>query len=193
MTASYHIEHNDFGVVVRGEVPLDELLTLTKKWKKQGLTRMVLGVASALNASFAVTSPDKEQAWLDHVKESAKLHANGDPEREWLLGPDTGTSSLTIFYALTKRHADDEREVPLRDPSTPRDPDDFGRCRRLLKKFPEWRARMPEVADRYPEWRPLVRDWDKLDALYEEEVPNDKGKAPKLYEAMKACRAEVGP
>jgi len=52
---------------------------------------------------------------------------------------------------------------------------------------------MPEVADRYPEWRPLVRDWDKLDALYEEEVPNDKGKAPKLYEAMKACRAEVGP
>ena len=92
MTASYHIEHNDFGVLVRGEVPLDELLTLMKTWKKQGLTRMVLGVASALNASFAVTSPDKEQAWLDHVKESAKLHANGDPEREWLLGPDTGTS-----------------------------------------------------------------------------------------------------
>jgi hypothetical protein len=139
-------------------------------------------------------SPDKEQAWLDHVKDSAKLHANGDPEREWLFGPDTGTSSLTIFSVLSKKHSYEAlKKMNPYDPDIPYDPDDFGRCRRLLKKFPEWRARMPEVADRYPEWRPLVRDWDKLDALYEEEVPNDKGKAPKLYEAMKACRAEVGP
>ena len=51
---------------------------------------------------------------------------------------------------------------------TPSDPDDFGRCYRLLAKFPEWRQRMPEVAAQYPKWGPMVAAWDELTELYEQ-------------------------
>ena len=77
---------------------------------------------------------------------------------EWLLGDDTGTSSQTILAVMTGSKIECV-DVPL-------DRADFGRCHRLLVHFPEWRARLPEVANRYPEWAPLVRDWDALTALY---------------------------
>jgi hypothetical protein len=100
--------------------------------------------------------------------------------REWLQGPDTGYSSKTICRVAigdTPEH-----------PSTPMDPSDFGRCHRLLKLFPWMRAKLPAVADGYPAWGPLVREWDTLTALYEEELPS--GTAPKLCARMKELRAE---
>ena len=45
-----------------------------------------------------------------------------------------------------------------------------------------------EVAAQYPMWGPLVRDWDRLTALYTEELPH--GVAPKLYEAIRALVQE---
>jgi hypothetical protein len=101
---------------------------------------------------------------------------------EWLRGHDTGTSSLTIYTVMTGQMVD-RTGYPL-------DPDDLGRCYRLLKLFPAWRPRMPEVAAKFKEWGPLVREWDKLIALYEEELPS--GFAPKCYAAMKACLKEAG-
>jgi hypothetical protein len=81
----------------------------------------------------------------------------------WLSNGDTGISSLTIWSVMTGR--------PVRQsyfyPDVPQDPDDFGRCYRLLAVMPSWRERLPEVAAKYPEWRPLVDAWDELTALYE--------------------------
>jgi hypothetical protein len=94
---------------------------------------------------------------------------------DWLRGRDTGTSSLTILDVLAG-YATDRYDVP-------RDPDDFGRCYRLLHLFPQFQARLPEVAARFPEWKPLVERWAELEALYEEELPNRT--APKLYALMK--------
>jgi hypothetical protein len=100
---------------------------------------------------------------------------------EWLKSWDTGQSSLTIWNVMMGR--------PTSRPEVPRDPSDFGRCHRLLKAFPEWRARLAELAQ-FPIWQPLVDAWPRLEALYEEEVSSGEGSAPKLWEAMKviACR-----
>jgi hypothetical protein len=77
------------------------------------------------------------------------------------MGDDTGISSVAICATMTgSRHG---RVGSCR----PHDPSDFGRCYRLLARFPEWRGRMPEVAARFPEWGPLVAIWDELTIMYE--------------------------
>lgn len=70
----------------------------------------------------------------------------------------------------------------------PHDPSDFGRCYRLLKAFPRWRENLPLMAEVKPEWRKLIAAWSDLEKLYEEEIPDGTGAAPKLYAAMKALR-----
>jgi hypothetical protein len=76
----------------------------------------------------------------------------------WLMGGDTGISSETILAVMVG--------APFHGAGVPHDADDFGRCHRLLQRFPEWRARLGEVAERYPIWGPLVREWDALTDLY---------------------------
>lgn len=99
---------------------------------------------------------------------------------EWLLSGDTGISSKTILSVMTGS----AMSGPFR-PDIPYDPSDFGRCYRLLQKFPEWRERLPEVAATYPIWGPMVAAWDELTKLYEQELENEDGKAPMLYARMK--------
>lgn len=94
----------------------------------------------------------------------------------WFNGRDTGTSSLTIYSVFMHRASPHNRY------DAPRDPNDFGRCYRLLHLMPAWRPRLAEVAARYPIWGPMVDRWDELVALYEEELPS--GKAPRLYKLM---------
>jgi hypothetical protein len=77
---------------------------------------------------------------------------------EWLLSDDTCMSSKTICAVMTG--------TKYADPDVPYDAGDFGRCYRLLELFPEWRARLPEVAAKHPKWGPLVSAWDELTALY---------------------------
>jgi hypothetical protein len=67
----------------------------------------------------------------------------------------------------------------------PYDPDDFGRCYRLLALAPEWRARIAEMAAYGDEWAALSAAWDELTALYEAEAPSHTGTAPKLYFRMR--------
>lgn len=97
----------------------------------------------------------------------------------WLGGCDTGTSSLTIFEVMTGHP-----QSSARGHSNPWDPDDFGRCYRLLKIVPEWRGRLAEVAHRFPRWAPFVAHWSEMERLYEEEIPNHLGRAPKLWKLM---------
>ena len=72
-----------------------------------------------------------------------------------------------------------EPDDPQGKHGVPLDPVDFGRCYRLLEVEPSWRAQLWKVSDVHPEWRPLVDNWAKLEALYEEELPT--GRAPKLF------------
>ena len=77
----------------------------------------------------------------------------------WLLGEHTGVSSKTIAAVMLG--------LKIGWPGEPADPGDFGRCHSLLLEFPEWRARLGEVAARYPRWKGLVANWGELERMYE--------------------------
>lgn len=62
--------------------------------------------------------------------------------------------------------------VDVRDPMPPDGCWEFGHCHRLLKLFPAWRRR-------------LVRDWTKLERLYEQR-PGERNQ--RLYDAMNRAR-----
>ncbi len=93
----------------------------------------------------------------------------------WLSNGDTGLSSKVIWHRMTGR--------PNRDNSYPLDPSDFGRCYRLLKIMPSWRARIAEMGDVSAVWKRLAESWEELTALYERELPS--GRCPALYDRMK--------
>jgi hypothetical protein len=115
----------------------------------------------------------------------------GDGDAEgWVGNGDTGTSSLTIWAVLMRRVS------PHGHMDIPYDPDDFGRCYRLLKVMPSWRERLAEVAAVCPQWAPFVEAWGELTALYEDELENGpvtKGvrMAPRLYARMRELRGRA--
>ena len=103
----------------------------------------------------------------------------GDP-LAWIAGGDTGKSSKTIWYVMMGRKLSGPFGADV-----PYDPSDFGRCSRLLALMPAWRDRLSEVASKYPAWSKLVANWDKIQALYDEELPS--GTAPKCYDLIQKC------
>jgi hypothetical protein len=50
--------------------------------------------------------------------------------------------------------------------SVPSDAGDFGRCSRLLARFPEWRANLVRVAEAYPDtkWPAIIARWDEVES-----------------------------
>lgn len=147
----------------------------------------------AMPASINVLSAMAEGFARDH--RSCKPHKDGAPcphcekrghdpdhcpqltrpqsEVEWWHGTDTGLSSKCIW--LHMRGGTERKDHPL-------DPDDFGRCYRLLKLFPAWRKRIREMGEVSPQWRRLAKHWRELERLYEQELPT--GTAPRLYARM---------
>ena len=114
---------------------------------------------------------------LGHTAEehAARLKSAED----WLASGDTGTSSRAICKHMMAVSAGRNLSG-----THPWDLSDFGRCHRLLKLFPAWRARIAEMA-RYASWVGLAGAWDELEALYVEEITNESGMAPKLYARMR--------
>lgn len=94
----------------------------------------------------------------------------------WLEHGDRGVSSETIFSAfrggISPLHA-----------AIPYDPDDFGRCKRLLDLMPEWRADLNRVSALYPWFKPMIDQWDEIERLYILEEPT--GSAPQCYDFMR--------
>jgi len=104
---------------------------------------------------------------------------------KWVVSEDTGISSRTIWAVMMNAVVGDT-DYNFRY-GTPRDPDDFGRCYRLLERFPEWKTRLGEVANIFPRWTGLVREWDTLTKLYEESGHNY---SDKLYNLMQQLNDE---
>jgi hypothetical protein len=104
--------------------------------------------------------------------------------QKWLAGRDTGTSSLTIYAVMMNTPSPHERY------DIPHDPDDFGRCYRVLALFPEWKPRLGEVAVRFPIWVPFVREWDKLTEMYETALASKSNHAKEMYNFMQELRKE---
>jgi hypothetical protein len=99
---------------------------------------------------------------------------------DWLGCGDDGTSSAAIWSVMMGR--------PPRSIDPPHDPDDFGRCSRLLAApwALGWRARLPEMGKLSPVWAAIAARWAEMEALFAEEYPTGQG--PKLYALMKSLR-----
>lgn len=103
---------------------------------------------------------------------------------EWIVGDDTGVSSKAIWA-----HMMGTKPESWCFGNHPHDPDDFGRCYRLLCRIPEWRQRIGEMATLGPEWDALSAAWDELEALWEREigpgVERRYGSAPEICMRMR--------
>ena len=136
--------------------------------------------AKAFTASHRECEPDPR---VTEEEERKRVEATKSPDA-WRRGPDTGISSITIWSVMTGR----PHGLAGFGPDVPHDPADFGRCHRLLQAFPEWRVRLGEVVVRYPAWGPMIREWDRMTALYEREIQRQDGMAPELYELMQSLQ-----
>jgi hypothetical protein len=155
---NYTMEVMDSGIVIRGPSPMDQMKTIEKMAKAAGFDQLDIGLGQALGATLVITNAKGSASLRAEVETANKGKSKEDA---WICGYDTGTSSKTIFAVMRgtePNHAD-----------MPYDPDDFGRCYRLLALIPEWRLRLGEVAAKYPRWTGLIDNWGKLTELYEAE------------------------
>lgn len=81
----------------------------------------------------------------------------------WLLGGDTGASSKSMLAIAIG--------YPMEYLSLPRDGGDFGRCYRLIKRFPEL---MENIRDNLSgldqEWKNFIKAWDEISEQYERHI-----------------------
>lgn len=54
----------------------------------------------------------------------------------------------------------------------PYDYEDFGRCYRLLKHYPQWYDRISEMKHVSKEWEIISDNWNELTKLYEDYLTN---------------------
>src|ERR1022692_2028831 len=128
----------------------------------------VLGIAHHYNHSghrlnyvvAAICTPATVGAWLNEIDDSLK---DCEPQERWWWGTDVGTSSAAMFAALCDSGSMRLRAAQMGQGHVPCDADDFGRCKRLIDAFPEWRSRLDEVAAKYPNtaWPAIIARWDE--------------------------------
>ena len=104
----------------------------------------------------------------------------------WLLNEDTGLSSLALCAAALGAEVNDKMGRDY-----PRDPSDFRRCVDFLIIFSPITRNLilRRVAKSSPQWDGLVKVWEQLWDLYEEESAQDN--VLKLYDAMRAAYGKV--
>jgi len=107
---------------------------------------------------------------------------------QWIINGRVGTSSKTIWAVMMDAILPSRKHS--RDYSVPHDPDDFSRCWKLLVFFPEWKERLLEVAKVFPAWVGFVREWDKLTAMYEALLAEDKHYSREMYDFMQTLEKE---
>lgn len=101
--------------------------------------------------------------------------------KAWLDSDDVGASSEYMAWALS----DSDQQVLFwgRNPPSlayPHDPDDLGRCIRLIEAVPEFGGKIPEMSHRGKEWLAVTSNWADWVEMYNAE---DDG----LYDAMQAA------
>lgn len=163
----FAIKRYPLGVaIIARSIPANDVSSIME-FACKGLrnAHMFPGIARAIGAWAVVATPENGQKWRDELSK----------KEDWLKSGDTGISSETIHWVL-------HGGFYLAHFGIPYDPDDFGRCYRLLKRFPEYRARLPEVAEKFPAWEPLVREWDRMTEIYERDLPT--GKSEELFKLI---------
>lgn len=92
----------------------------------------------------------------------------------WLASDDVRMSSKFMASVLSGQfHA--EFAIPY-------DPEDLGRCLRMIQAAPELTPRIDEMRKHGPMWTAVADKWDRWTAMINEE------QYQALYEEMRACR-----
>jgi hypothetical protein len=117
---------------------------------------------------------------------------------EWIVNGEVGISSQTLWsYFMGVREAKNRNSFGI-----PHDTDDWQRCYKLLKLFPEWRARIAEVGQWDGRWKPLVDKWPELENLWESSTLDDAWKSTRkltaterkvsdtMYRIIKQCERD---
>jgi len=107
----------------------------------------------------------------------------------WLANGETGESSKTMAFKLLG--------IPNGYKAHPYDPSDFKRCLKLVLAVPSIRDRLHEMGDVSTEWNALVANWDRVERMFMEEVPEwltdewSNKRAVKTYDLMKSIYEKV--
>lgn len=108
---------------------------------------------------------------------------NVDKMIEWIATHRVGTSSKTMWTGLMGVNAN-PTEVFLHF-DIPYDSDDFSRCYDLVKLCEvDPKEDFPKILQRFPWYAPIIRNWDRLTAMYE--AKNHKG----VYDLLSELREE---
>ena len=152
--------------VYQAGIPVNALGECLSLVPRKGL--MDAGIAHHLrhsghpNVVLCMVTASNSTKWRAEITE---LLSNAPPEDQWFRGFEVGASSATIFsvFCFAKFNAAAKK---MSNGAAPLDASDFGRCVRLLEKFPQWRASLHRVAEAYPngKWPALVARWDELEA-----------------------------
>jgi hypothetical protein len=152
-------------------------------------------IATAVAMMRGIECPEceagHESLMMGHKPPVIKAPLEGSPEanvRLWMKGIDTGISSMTLAESFLGLN----NNLSYRGKDSigyPHDPADLGRCLRLIKRVPEVRERVDQLAKENKYWAKLAPRWDELAALMEEEcgISGEKngGNAPKTYQLMR--------
>jgi hypothetical protein len=104
----------------------------------------------------------------------------------WLDSDDTGTSSVYMAYALCEACGIGWPINIQPEHAYPRDPDDLGRCFRLIDAVPEFGGLLPEVAHRGAHWMAVTSNWADWLEMYQ------AGDTDRLHTEMQDAFAKAG-
>lgn len=119
----------------------------------------------------------------DQNEVAAEISKRYNEKMQWLVGHDTGSSSIALFCRM------EGLEAGYWD--APSDPPDLGRCLRLIARFPGYRKRLHEMAAVSSHWAELVKEWAQLEACYKKELAEPpawpSNSRSTCYELMRTC------
>lgn len=140
---------------------------------------------------FKLTYPISAGDMAEKAEAFEKLHENcpktweqseADPKLPledrahwWMENGERGMSSEAIWNVMMET-GEGKGTYPL-------NPDDFKRCRNLLKAVPEWRDELHRMKPLGFQWSNLVDLWPVLDAMYDR-IEED-GVHDEMHELMK--------
>lgn len=87
----------------------------------------------------------------------------------WLDSDDTGASSLYMAWILSAGQFGYWQGRPQPTINYPHDPDDLGRCIRLIKAVPEFADQLHLMAHVGDKWQMVINRWERWCDLYRKE------------------------
>lgn len=155
---------------------IDQIDLLAAIWKELARQGIEGTIPRIINATIAAANDIIAECARDPVMATENMCLDA-----WLRSDDTGLSSMYMASRLSGRNN--------KKYGYPHDPDDLGRCIRLLVACPELKEQLPKMESWGQHWKALYSKWDELTSLFNEEFPS--GRAPRTYALMKQLCGDV--